>query len=175
MTGELTRRRFVALAGASALAASAGCSASPGESDAAAQANATTTTLSAESLDLREANVVGVEHEGDGDAYQFSVTLFHDDEGEQGYAYWWQVETLSGDRLGRRDLLHAHGTERFTRSENVEIPAGTRYVVVRGHDETHGYGGRAVVVDLDEGTTEGLRQGPEPRTFENYTATVTEQ
>jgi hypothetical protein len=114
-------------------------------------------------LDLREANVVGVEFERSGDAYRFSVTLYHDDDGEDGYANWWQVETLDGTRLGRRDLLHAHSTAPFTRSETVSVPADTGDVVVRGHDQTHGYGGQAVVVDLETGTTHVVAQGPEPR------------
>ncbi|WP_327053524.1 hypothetical protein [Halomicrococcus gelatinilyticus] len=182
MARELTRRRFVAVAGAPTLAALADCSASPDDADAGTESTqstnatgtgTTTTTPTAESLDLREANVVGVEYDGDGESYRFSVTLFHDDDGEPGYANWWQVETLAGDQLGRRELVHAHGTQRFTRSDTVEIPSGTRYVVVRGHDETHGYGGRAVVVDLDDGTTDAVGQGSKPQSFENYTATVT--
>jgi hypothetical protein len=34
-------------------------------------------------------------------------------------------------------------------------------VVVRGHDQTHGYGGRAMVVDPDTGATSVLDQGSE--------------
>ncbi|PSP89685.1 hypothetical protein BRC90_05005 [Halobacteriales archaeon QS_4_69_34] len=116
-------------------------------------------------LDLREANVVGAAFERDGGASTFDVTLLHDDSGENGYANWWQVETLAGERLGRRTLRHAHGTREFTRSETIELPEVTR-VVVRGHDRTHGYGGRAAIVDLESGEIEGVRQGPEPRSFE---------
>jgi hypothetical protein len=115
-----------------------------------------------EEPDLREANVVGVAFERAGGGYRFDVTLYHDDDGEDGYANWWQVETLGGERLGRRELLHAHGTTPFTRSETISVPDGTRYVVVRGHDQTHGYGGDAVVVDLETGETRRIRQGPEP-------------
>jgi len=54
--------------------------------------------------------VTGVAWDGDpGGDVRFEVTLYHDD-GEHGYANWWQVESLDGERLGRRDLLHAHGT-----------------------------------------------------------------
>jgi hypothetical protein len=116
-------------------------------------------------LDLREANVVGVAFEGSGGSYRFDVTLYHDDDGESGYADWWQVETLDGEQLGRRTLLHAHSTAPFTRSETVSVPEGVRYVVVRGHDQTHGYGGQAMVVDLETGTSEPVRQGAEPREF----------
>jgi hypothetical protein len=116
-------------------------------------------------LDLREANVVDVEFERAADAYRFSVTLYHDDDGEEGFADWWQVETLDGDRLGRRTLLHAHSTAPFTRSTTVTIPDGVTHVVVRGHDQTHGYGGQAVIVSLGDGDTEAIRQGPDPRSF----------
>jgi hypothetical protein len=117
-------------------------------------------------LDLREANVtdVSVETSGNG-GYRFAVTLIHDDDGESGYANWWQVENLSGEQLGRRELLHAHGTVEFTRSETIEIPSGTERVVVRGHDQTHEYGGQAAIVDLAGGDIEFVRQGPEPSDF----------
>jgi hypothetical protein len=112
-------------------------------------------------LDLREANVVGVEFEGEDGTYRFDVTLYHDDDGEDGYANWWQVESLTGDRLGRRTLLHAHSTAPFTRSETIDLPTGTTCVVVRGHDQTHGYGGQAMVVNVDTGATARVQQGPE--------------
>jgi hypothetical protein len=129
---------------------------------------ASNTTGASDDLDLREANVVGVEFERSGGSYRFSVTLYHDDDGEDGYADWWQVETLGGDQLGRRELLHAHSTAPFTRSEMLSVPQGTSYVVVRGHDQTHGYGGQAMVVDLQTGGTEAVRQGPEPRDFSTF-------
>jgi len=115
-------------------------------------------------LDLREANVTGVAVSGSGGEYRFDVTLFHDDEGEEGFANWWQVETLDGERLGRRELLHAHGTREFTRSDTFELP-DVDCVVVRGHDQTHGYGGRAMLVTVATGATRAVRQGPEPRSF----------
>jgi hypothetical protein len=123
----------------------------------------TDTTSADDELDLREANVVEVAVSRSGGSYRFDVTLYHDDDGEDGYANWWQVETLDGRQLGRRELLHAHSTAPFTRSETVSIPDGTTYVVVRGHDQTHGYGGQAMVVNVDTGETETVRQGPEPR------------
>jgi hypothetical protein len=117
-------------------------------------------------LDLREANVTGVSFsEQEGGRYLFGVTLYHDDDGENGYADWWQVESLEGDRLGRRDLTHAHGTQEFTRSETVDT-GDRNCVVVRGHDQTHGYGGRAVVVNVETGETSGFIQGEEPSSFD---------
>jgi hypothetical protein len=124
-------------------------------------------TTTPNALDLREANVVGVTFETQGDGrYRFDVTLVHDDEGEDGYANWWQVETTAGDRLGRRELLHAHGTREFTRSETISVPEGVTRVVVRGHDRTHGYGGQAMVVELDSGETRAVRQGSERQEVE---------
>jgi hypothetical protein len=132
----------------------------------------TGTTPADDELDLREANVVEVAFSRSGGSYRFDVTLYHDDDGEDGYANWWQVETLDGRQLGRRELLHAHSTAPFTRSETVSIPEGTTYVVVRGHDQTHGYGGRAVVVNVDTGETEAIRQGPEPRDLSAFEPSV---
>ncbi len=117
-------------------------------------------------LDLREANVTAVEFEQlDGGRYRFSVTLIHDDDGEPGYANWWQVETMDGRRLGRRELLHGHGTREFTRSEIIDIPEGTTRVVVRGHDQVHEYGGQVMIIDLESGEIETVRQGSEPDRF----------
>ncbi len=123
-----------------------------------------------EELDLAEANVTDVEYSRSGTEgeYRFSVTLYHDDSGEPGYANWWQVETLDGKQLGRRDLLHAHGTREFTRSKIIQVPEENRYVVIRGHDETHGYGGRAAIVDLNSDKTEFTDQGSESEDLSGY-------
>ncbi|MFQ3475726.1 hypothetical protein HKK80_05635 [Halonotius sp. F2-221B] len=113
-------------------------------------------------LDLGEANVTSVVVDNSGEATDFLVELHHDDAGEDGYADWWQVETLDGTQLGRRDLLHAHENEQpFERSETIEIPDDVTCVVVRGHDQTHGYGGRAVVVNLASGGQNAIQQGSE--------------
>ena len=128
---------------------------------------ATPTPTESVALDRREANVVGVEFEKQDGSVNFSVTLHHDDAGEEGYANWWQVETLEGTRLGRRDLAHPHANQPFTRDETIEIPAEVACVVVRGHDQTHGYGGRAVLVDLASGHTLAVNQGAEPDAFDS--------
>ncbi|MFD1685167.1 hypothetical protein [Halobellus litoreus] len=114
-------------------------------------------------LDLREANVVDVAFEADGGRYTFDVSLHHDDDGEDGYANWWQVERLDGTRLGRRELLHAHSRQPFTRSETVEIPSEVTCVAVRGHDRTHGYGGRMMLVNVESGATQAVEQGADRR------------
>ncbi|WP_336328051.1 hypothetical protein [Halovenus sp. HT40] len=116
-------------------------------------------------LDLREANVVDLSFEADGRTYTFDVSLDHNDDGEDGYANWWQVERLDGTRLGRRDLLHAHSQQPFTRSESIDIPDSVSCVVVRGHDQTHGYGGQAAVLALDTGETNFVDQGTSKQSF----------
>jgi len=159
-----SRRRVVAAAAGALLGATAGCAGGSGRGSTATDDDpATTATDDGSDLDLREANVVDVAVEPDGDASAFDVTLHHDDDGEDGYANWWQVERLDGTRLGRRELLHAHSEQPFTRSATVEIPDNVACVIVRGHDETHGYGGRAAAVDLASGTSRSVDQGPERR------------
>jgi len=185
-----SRRDYLAGAAAVVAAGLAGCSGSPEAGDdpgdgadeegadetTAADATPAETTTSddddddgsgsddGDGLDLREANVVGVTIQRDAEeGVRFDVTLLHDDDGEDGYANWWQVETADGERLGRRELSHAHGTQEFTRSETVAVPAGVSTVVVRGHDQTHGYGGQAAVVDVENGDVGFVRQGPQRR------------
>lgn len=166
----LSRRRFASVAVGLLLA---GCSeGTPDSSSPTATTSpppetgaATPTPTESVALDLREANVVGVEFERDDDGVRFSVTLHHDDGGEDGYANWWQVETLDGTRLGRRDLAHPHSDQPFTRSETIDVPTDASCVVIRGHDQVHGYGGRAVLLDLESGRTRTERQGAEPTSF----------
>ncbi|MEF8882570.1 MAG: hypothetical protein V5A34_08625 [Halapricum sp.] len=158
-----TSRRSVLATGVAVLGALAGCTeeSTSGSPSLMNDDNADgTSTSRADDLDLREANVVAVaiETEEDG-SYLFEVTLYHDDDGEDGYADWWQVERLDGTQLGRRTLRHAHSTAPFTRSTTVEIPDDIDRVVVRGHDQEHDYGGQAAVVSLDDGETQFIRQG----------------
>jgi len=133
----------------------AGCSGGSEESDG----GGSTPNETESALDRREANVVDVAFEADGGRYTFDVSLHHDDDGEDGYANWWQVERLDGTRLGRRELLHAHSQQPFTRSGSVEIPSDVACVVVRGHDQTHGYGGQMMVVNLESGAIRAVEQG----------------
>lgn len=122
-----------------------------------------------DSYDLHEANVVAVSFiEQNEESYEFDVTLYHDDDGEDGYADWWQVETLDGDILGRRVLTHAHGTQPFTRSQIITIPEGVGYVVVRGHDQIHDYGGQVIITNLETGEEELIQQGTAPLDFSDY-------
>jgi len=158
----MNRRDVLTAAGGLTLSTTlAGCAGESPSSDTDTEAEADSDDMSSE-LDLREANVVSVVVDNSGEATDFIVELHHDDAGEDGYADWWQVETLDGTQLGRRDLLHAHENEQpFERSETIEIPDDVTCVVVRGHDQTHGYGGRAVVVNLASGGQNAIQQGSE--------------
>jgi hypothetical protein len=131
-----------------------GTNESPADSDSPGQST----------LDLTEANVVDVSVE-QGTEYSVAVSLHHDDEGEDGYANWWQVERLDGTKLGRRELLHPHDQQPFTRSATIDIPESVSCVVVRGHDQSHGYGGQAAVVALSTGETTFVEQGPTRESF----------
>ena len=166
--GRLSRRRLLAnLASGGTLVALAGCAESNTGTEADTDANGTESEPPADDdLDLREANVVDVGCEATDGGYAFDVTLHHDDDGEEGYANWWQIERLDGTRLGRRELLHAHSEQPFTRSATVAIPDNIIQVVVRGHDQTHGYGGVAALVAIDDESVRFINQGPEPRSFD---------
>ncbi len=164
-----TRRRAL-LAGTSILGGLAGCtsaddSATPTQTPGSDTADGDVGGDMSDDLDLREANVVGVEYERQGERVSFDVTLHHDDDGEDGYADWWQVESLQGEQLGRRVLTHAHSRQPFTRSDTFEISSDTTCVVVRGHDQTHGYGGQAVVLNLDTGAMRTVDQGTDSQSF----------
>ena len=166
--GHLPRRRLLAnLASGGVLVALAGCAEGDTGTEADTDADGTESEPSAaDDLDLREANVVDVAFEATDGGYAFDVTLHHDDDGEEGYANWWQVERPDGTRLGRRELLHAHSEQPFTRSATVAIPDDVIRVVVRGHDQTHGYAGVAALVAIDDGSVRFVDQGPEPRSFD---------
>lgn len=118
-------------------------------------------------IDMREANVMGVQWQQiDSSNWEFSVTLLHDDNGEDGYADYWVVETLDQTELGKRILTHAHGNTEFTRSGVIRIPPTIFKVIVRGHDQTHNFGGQVAIIDLELQTIELFDQGPDRITFE---------
>ncbi len=85
-----------------------------------------------------------------GGAWRFDVTVRHADKGWNHYADGWEVRTVDGKVLARRELLHPHETEQpFTRSlDGVKIPDDVNTVEIRAHDKVHGYGGRIVTVTL---------------------------
>lgn len=82
--------------------------------------------------------------------YRFDVTLRLADEGWDHYANKWDVVDPSGRVLGERILHHPHVNEQpFTRSlSSVKIPDDIDFVMIRGHDSVHLYGGVEYKVDL---------------------------
>jgi hypothetical protein len=93
-----------------------------------------------------EADVLQAKATRSGAKWSFSVTVQHADEGWDHYADRWEVLTLEGELLATRVLAHPHvGEQPFTRGMGgIEIPEGTKEVVVRARDSVHGYGGKEV-------------------------------
>lgn len=91
-----------------------------------------------------------------GGGWSVSVTLRHADTGWEHYANLWVVETLEGKELGRRVLFHPHETEQpFTRSAQLQIPAGTTRLRIRAGDNIEGINSNAIVVDLTTASGKG--------------------
>jgi hypothetical protein len=72
--------------------------------------------------------------------HDFTVTLHHDDAGEDGEANWWRVETRDFELLGRRELSHPHSQQLFTLWATITVPARVNCGLARGHHQIHGYG-----------------------------------
>lgn len=105
-------------------------------------------------LSAGEADVLSVGARcDDARSCDFEATVRHDDEGWSHYADLWVVEDEEGRVLGRRILRHPHVHEQpFTRTlRDVDIPEGVEGVRVRARDSHHGFGGRAVQLELPDG------------------------
>jgi len=99
------------------------------------------------------ADVVAVEVEQSAPGvYVFRVTLLHDDEAWEHYAYRWDVVAPDGKVLGERVPAHPHvGEQPFTRSlSGVVIDDAIESVILRGHDSVHGLGGVELAVELPQ-------------------------
>ncbi len=109
--------------------------------------------------DLDYAQVVFVRVSGNpGQGLRFDVTVRHADDGWDHYADAWQVLAAdTGELLAERILAHPHTAEQpFTRSlSGITLPAGTREVRVRARCNVHGFGGREILVDLQQPRGEG--------------------
>jgi hypothetical protein len=86
--------------------------------------------------------VVAVDATKSGNSWRFDVTLQHADVGWDHYADGWGVYLPDGTELGYRVLAHPHVNEQpFTRSlGGIEIPVGTKKVIIRPRDSVHGLG-----------------------------------
>jgi len=82
--------------------------------------------------------------------WRFSVTVRHNDEGWDHYADAWEILSVEREILTKRVLAHPHENEQpFTRSKSgIKIPQGTKKVIIRAHDNVHGYGGKELILEL---------------------------
>ena len=80
----------------------------------------------------------------------FNTSVLHNDQGWEHYADRWEILDLEGNVLGYRSLGHPHDNEQpFTRSRcKINIPPEMTKVVVRAKCNKHGFGGKALIVDL---------------------------
>jgi len=104
-----------------------------------------------ESLDYAQVTKVLATKKADG-TWCFGTSVKHNDQGWDHYADGWEVLDLDGNQLGYRQLYHPHVHEQpFTRSEcNIDIAKNISKVVVRAKCNQHGYGGKAMVVELSK-------------------------
>ena len=86
-----------------------------------------------------------------GGSWCFDTSVRHNDQGWEHFADGWEVIDLEGNQLGYRRLGHPHDNEQpFTRGQcNIKIPTGTFKVIVRAKCNTHSFGGKHIVVDLN--------------------------
>ena len=68
------------------------------------------------------------------------------------YADGWRVLDPAGVVLGTHTLMHDHAAEQpFTRTQHgLVIPDGTTQVTIEGRDQSNGFGGATVTVDVPE-------------------------
>lgn len=118
------------------------------------------------SLDTREAHVLDINYSSE--RFELSVTLLHNDDGESGFADWWQVESLNGQVFARYDINVAQGNSPTTTTFSIAIPSGVTTFVVRAHDQTHGYGGNAIIYNIESHMKIHINQGVEPLDFSHY-------
>jgi len=96
--------------------------------------------------------------EGSNGLWRFDVTVRHNDEGWDHYADAWQVvDPQSRKVLTVRVLAHPHETEQpFTRSQSgVKVPDGLTRVLIQAKCNTHGFGGKEILVDLSQSKGDG--------------------
>lgn len=106
-------------------------------------------TTYSESLQFAQVTNVQVTKNTNG-SWCFATSVRHNDQGWEHYADGWEVIDFEGKQLGYRKLGHPHDNEQpFTRNQcEISIPADISKVVVRAKCNKHGFGGKALVVDL---------------------------
>ena len=80
----------------------------------------------------------------------FKTTVKHNDLGWEHFADAWEVTDLEGTQLSYREITHPHVNEQpFTRRLcEIKIPAEITKVIVRARNNTNGFGGQSIEVDL---------------------------
>jgi len=103
------------------------------------------------SLDFAQVTQVEVIQRASG-TWCFDTSVRHNDQGWEHYADRWEVLDLKGNQLGHRTLGHPHDNEQpFTRSRcNINIPSEITQVIVRAKCNKHGFGGKALLVELSK-------------------------
>jgi hypothetical protein len=103
------------------------------------------------SKDLADVVYVAAMQIDDG-TWCFKTSVKNNDLGWTHYANAWEVTDLKGNRLGYRKITHPHVNEQpFTRRQcQIIIPKEMNKVIVRASNNTNGYGGNIIVVDLNE-------------------------
>ena len=97
-----------------------------------------------------QVEIVKTEFTQQGEAWNISTTLRHDDTGWDQYADAWRMVSEAGDVLGTRVLYHPHENEQpFTRSlAGVKISDDRHVVYVEAHCKVHGWSSQRLRVDL---------------------------
>lgn len=172
-----SRRRLLTAGGGAVATLLAGCSGLlPGREDpniegdsfvddGANDSNGTAATDSPTQTQVHtETHVVGIDPFEVENGRRFVVSLNPPD--EEGGADWWQLETFAGERIVQHTFDEPRTGSTFT-SERTLDPEATK-LVVRGHDVEAGYGGQAILLDLESESFAAEYQGAEPRSFEGY-------
>ena len=102
------------------------------------------------STDLAHVVYVAAMQIDDG-SWCFKASVKHNDQGWDHYANGWEVTDLKGVQLGYREITHPHVNEQpFTRRQcEIKIPVEISTVIVRARNNTNGYGGKTIKVDLN--------------------------
>jgi hypothetical protein len=123
--------------------------------DEGSDASSTTTTSPVVSAPISDGLfpdvVAAVARQAADESWTFDVTVSSPYDTPERYADAWRVLAPDGTQLGVRELLHDHaGEQPFTRSlAGVKILGEIGEVTVEARDQVNGWGGAAVIVELD--------------------------
>ena len=150
LTRLITSALFVA-----ALLILTGCgggqsSQSSGDEAQGQAASGNSTTDAGESGEQKYPDVIEAELEPSGDdTWSLAVTISSPYDTQERYADGWRVLAPDGTVLGKRELVHPHGGQSFTRSQSgLEIPQGVEEITIEGRDLENGYGGETVTIPV---------------------------